>query len=73
MTLRVFLRGGYQELQGPTMVVKHGIPVFTVMPHGMAPAADQGYLDKLTQVSGNEQDGVVHSERHQAPDRRESA
>lgn len=41
MTLRVFLRGGYQQIQGPTMIVKRGLPLFTVMPHGSAPAWDQ--------------------------------
>lgn len=41
MTLRTFLRGGYQQVVEPTMVVKRGIPLFTVMPHGSAPAADK--------------------------------
>lgn len=40
MTLRVFLRGGYQRLTGPTMVVKRGLPLFTVMPHGQGYAID---------------------------------
>lgn len=41
MTLRTFLRGGYQQISEPTMVVKHGLPLFTVMPHGKAPALDK--------------------------------
>lgn len=41
MTLRTFLRGGYQTITSPTMVVRRGIPLFTVMPHGMAQALDE--------------------------------
>ena len=41
MTMRTFLRGGYARLRGPTLVVRHGIPVFTVMPHGSARAIDE--------------------------------
>lgn len=40
MTIRDFLRGGYQRLDGPTLIVRHGLPLFTVMPHGSAPAID---------------------------------
>lgn len=50
MTIREFLRGGYQRLVGPTMVVRHGIPMFTVMPHGAAPRADGAYVDSLLGV-----------------------
>lgn len=41
MSIREFLRGGYQRITGPTMIVRRGIPLFTVMPHGTAPAADE--------------------------------
>lgn len=55
MTIRTFLRGGYHELEGPTMVVRHGIPMFTVMPHGAAPAADASYVASLTAEPPSEQ------------------
>lgn len=55
MTLRVFLRGGYQRIEGPTMVVKRGLPLFTVMPHGSAPAWDQKVV-KAFETRKNEQE-----------------
>lgn len=51
MTIREFLRGGYLKLTGPTMIVRHGIPLFTVMPHGSAAAAESGYVASLLGVS----------------------
>lgn len=45
MTLRAFLRGGYQTITGPTMIVKRGLPLFTVMPHGSAPALDEKVVE----------------------------
>jgi len=32
MPIREFLRGGYQTLTESTLVMKHGHPVFTVIP-----------------------------------------
>jgi hypothetical protein len=32
MTMRQFLRGGYRDLRGPTVVSIHGRPAFTVFP-----------------------------------------
>ncbi len=32
MPIRQFLRGGYQKLEGPTVITSHGHPLFTVMP-----------------------------------------
>lgn len=49
MTLREFLRGGYQRLQGPTMIVRRGLPLFTVMPHGSAPVIDSQWLKESEQ------------------------
>jgi len=32
MTIRDFLRGGYQKLSEPTVVSSRGLPLFTVFP-----------------------------------------
>lgn len=32
MPIREFLRGGYQTLTESTLVMKHGHPIFTVIP-----------------------------------------
>lgn len=32
MPLREFLRGGYQRITEPTVIVKRGYPAFTVFP-----------------------------------------
>lgn len=32
MSIRDFLRGGYQTIKEPTVVMKHGYPSFTVWP-----------------------------------------
>lgn len=32
MTIRTFLRGGYQKITEPTIITKQGYPYFTVMP-----------------------------------------
>lgn len=32
MPLRVFLREGYQRITEPTVITKHGYPVFSVFP-----------------------------------------
>lgn len=32
MPVREFLRGGYQTITEPTIIIKHGYPVFTVFP-----------------------------------------
>lgn len=32
MTVRDFLRGGYKKLREPTLISKHGVPIFTVFP-----------------------------------------
>lgn len=54
MTLRAFLRGGYQQITAPTMIVKRGLPLFTVMPHGTAPAIDEkvaaDYAERLNRT-----------------------
>lgn len=39
MPLRVFLRGGYQQNDGPIIVTKNGYPYFTVLPGLVAKAA----------------------------------
>lgn len=40
MAIREFLRGGYQELNEPTLVMKHGKPVFTVLPQKRKPVVE---------------------------------
>lgn len=32
MPIRVFLRGGYHDIKDTTLVMKHGQPMFTVIP-----------------------------------------
>lgn len=32
MSVRDFLRGGYKTLKEPTLISRHGIPMFTVFP-----------------------------------------
>ena len=32
MPVREFLRGGYQDIRESTLVMKHGQPMFTVIP-----------------------------------------
>ena len=33
MSMREFLRGGYQQITEPTVISNHGRPAFTVYPH----------------------------------------
>lgn len=45
MSVRDFLRGGYLEVREATVVMKHGHPVFTVIPH-----AGQTQSTRITSV-----------------------
>lgn len=40
MPIREFLRGGYQTLTESTLVMKHGHPIFTVIPQKKKVEAD---------------------------------
>jgi hypothetical protein len=45
MTVREFLRGGYQDLDDVTVVTKGGYPYFTVRP-GLKLSTDESVRDK---------------------------
>ena len=40
MSIREFLRGGYQNLTEGTIVMRHSVPLFTAMPHTSARNAE---------------------------------
>lgn len=47
MPLREFLRGGYQRVYEPTVVTKHGYPLFSVFPG----PASKSFTDDKTRAS----------------------
>ena len=50
MPIREFLRGGYHALSAPTIVMKHGRPIFTAIPATTKPEPDTSQVKKEESV-----------------------